>query len=314
MKIHLKGGILIEVLLAGTIGVMLIIGVLTLITSTPKRTADHNRLQAGVALGKELLDKVVVFAEGNWHNLASLSTSSANRYYLNASNSPFIAVSGEENIIVASTTYTRYFYVDEARRDASGYIVASGGTVDHSTRRITVVYTWSSGEKAFSTYLVRFRNIIYRQTDWFGGAGQDGPVTSTNSFFATSTNIHYTTTTGSIFLSSNATSGMLDSTTYDTGFTDGAQLNSVIWQGDLPGGTEVRLQFAVSSSSSGPWAFLGPDGTSSTHYSAGVEVSTKLNPEAHRSRRYFRYRLILVPNSAQTLGPRVDEVIVSFSP
>lgn len=107
----------------------------------------------------------------------------------------------------------------------------------------------------------------------------------------------------------------LDSSTYDTGSTNGAQLNSVLWHGSLPAGTAVRFQFATSNSSSGPWTFVGTDGTSNTYYnSTGPDVSLTLDYTLHNNYRYFRYRVTLVSDQTRTLTPRVDEIIVNWSP
>ncbi len=106
----------------------------------------------------------------------------------------------------------------------------------------------------------------------------------------------------------------LDSTAYDTGVITGAQLNSVLWHGDLPSGTAVRFQFAVSNSSSGPWNYMGTDGTSNTYYNTGPDASLRLDYLLFNNSRYFRYRIFLVSDQAQRLSPRVDDVIVNWSP
>lgn len=110
------------------------------------------------------------------------------------------------------------------------------------------------------------------------------------------------------------TSGYLDSTTFDTGVALGSQLNSVLWHGSQPPGTAVRFQFATGNVSSGPWIFVGSDGTSNTYYSTGPDASLLLGYTAHNNARYFRYRVILLSSAVQTLSPRVDDVIVNWSP
>lgn len=103
--------------------------------------------------------------------------------------------------IYNAVIYSRYFYLDDVGRDTSGAIQASGGTNDPSTKKFTVVYGWSGGAtSSFSTYLTRYRNNAFDQTDWSGGPGQDGPATTTNNKFSTSTQIDYTTSTGSIYI------------------------------------------------------------------------------------------------------------------
>ena len=108
--------------------------------------------------------------------------------------------------------------------------------------------------------------------------------------------------------------GYVDSTTFDTQAASGTQINSVLWHGSLPSGTQVRFQFAVSNSSSGPWTFVGSDGTNNTYYTIGPDTSLSLDYTLFNNKRYFRYRTTLVSNQAQTLSPRVDEVLINWSP
>mgnify|MGYP001612691379 FL=1 len=122
---------------------------------------------------------------------------------------------------------------------------------------------------------------------------------------------NYRVTTAWIATSTTAT---LDSSTYDTGSASGAQLNSVLWHGNLPTGTSVRFQFAVSNSSSGPWSFMGTDGTSNTYYNTGPDASLKLDYSFFNNFRYFRYRISLISDQSQRNSPRVDEVLINWSP
>lgn len=111
-----------------------------------------------------------------------------------------------------------------------------------------------------------------------------------------------------------STVATLDSSIFDTGVGAGAELNSVLWHGNLPAGTSVRFQFATSNASAGPWTYIGTDGTSNTYYSAGPGISLKLSYTPHNNKRYFRYRVFLQSNLNQTLSPRVDDIIVNWSP
>ncbi len=122
---------------------------------------------------------------------------------------------------------------------------------------------------------------------------------------------NYRVTTAWVATSTTAT---LDSSTYDTGSASGAQLNSVLWHGNLPTGTSVRFQFAVSNSSSGPWSFMGTDGTSNTYYNTGPDASLKLDYSFFNNFRYFRYRISLISDQSQRNSPRVDEVLINWSP
>jgi len=111
-----------------------------------------------------------------------------------------------------------------------------------------------------------------------------------------------------------STSGYLDSAIFDMG-SGGGQLNSFFWLGSLPGGTVVKFQFAGSNSTSGPWNYYGPLGTANDYYSpVSPDVSTPIVATYYANLRYFRYRITLVTNVGQTQTPRVDDVIVNWSP
>lgn len=117
-----------------------------------------------------------------------------------------------------------------------------------------------------------------------------------------------------------STRGFVDSQTFDTGVASGAQLNSVVWRGLLPAGTAVGFQFATSSASSGPWNFTGPDGipNSTSSYwgynNSSPGSSIPLDYNLYDNARYFRYRVTLFSDTAQTYSPRVDDVVVNWSP
>ena len=194
-----KGQSLVEVLVALAVGTIFIIGAASVIIPSLRSSTEANRLQTAAALGKELMENTRVFSEADWHNIYDLNKSSSSHYYLTTSTSPFTAVAGDETVAVSTTTYTRYFYIDNVGRDGSGNILSSGGTDDPSTQKVSVVCRWSGGPTSTITaYLTRFRNNVLDQTDWSGGSGQDGPVTSTNNQFSTSSQIYSSTTTGSI--------------------------------------------------------------------------------------------------------------------
>ncbi|MBI4085992.1 MAG: prepilin-type N-terminal cleavage/methylation domain-containing protein [Candidatus Liptonbacteria bacterium] len=196
-----KGQSLVEILIALAVGSIFIIGATSIIIPSLRSNAQANRIQVGAAIGKELLENVRVSSEADWRIIYDLNKGQSNRYHLTTSTSPFAAVAGEETIAVSTTTYTRYFYINNVGRDASGNIISTGGVDDPSTQKITVVYGWQNGTtSSIQTYLTRFMNNAFSQTDWSGGPGQDGPASTVNNQFSTSSQINYSTTTGSIVI------------------------------------------------------------------------------------------------------------------
>ena len=116
-----------------------------------------------------------------------------------------------------------------------------------------------------------------------------------------------------------AASGTLDSVVFDTRDTSGAQLNTVLWQGTQPGGTQVGFQIAVSNSSSGPWNFIGPSGDGTTYFIGGPGNPISLQGSngsysLFTGYRYLRYRVILFSDPTGTATPAVNNIIVNWSP
>ncbi len=200
-----RGQSLIEVLIAVTVGVLMIGVVITFIAPVLRSDTHTTRSQTAFSLAKELLDNVRVVAEADWHNIDGLTVGSSPPYYVTTTIPfPFSIAPGVESISVGTTTYSRYFYTEDVGRDSSGKIIDNGAHNDPSTKKITVIYTWPpASTSSISEYLTRSQNRFFIQTDWSGGPGVEGPVTSIGSRFSTSSlspGIIYTSSTGSIFI------------------------------------------------------------------------------------------------------------------
>jgi hypothetical protein len=107
----------------------------------------------------------------------------------------------------------------------------------------------------------------------------------------------------------------LISSVFDTFVSNGAAINSLMWQGNKPSGTEVRFQIASAATSTGPWGYKGWDGSESSYYTpTDANVPIQINPTFHNNHRYFRYKIFLYTDQARTQSPRVDDVIINWSP
>ncbi len=116
--------------------------------------------------------------------------------------------------------------------------------------------------------------------------------------------------------SAGVASGTLDSSIFDTGVSGGAAINAVTWFGALPSpanNASVGFQFAVATSTAGPWNYIGSDGTSASWYTGAPGVTQPVQYALHNNKRYFRYRIRLTSNLAQTASPRVDDISVNWS-
>lgn len=127
-----------------------------------------------------------------------------------------------------------------------------------------------------------------------------------------------------------STYGDVYSSVFDTGVVGGAKFNSVNFLADEVGlATDpttpgILFQLAISSSSVGPWNFVGPGGATSDFYRAAYDQSSPLRIRGsnyfvsfdnnYNNARYFRYRIRLKSNKPQTASPVVRDVVVNWSP
>jgi hypothetical protein len=195
----------VELLIAITIGAIFMVGAAMIIAPSLSVNGQAAKVQVASTNAASLLNNVRVWSEGSWQNILSIATGTGYQYYVITSSSPYTVTSGIESLNLATTTYTRYFYISDAYRDASGNptTASSGGSVyDPSTKQISVVYNWTGGKAStISTYITRNGDAAFDQTDWSGGASSTAVATSVNNQFGTSSNIDYSTTTGSIYVS-----------------------------------------------------------------------------------------------------------------
>lgn len=222
-----SGQSLVEIVVAVAAGFLLISGAVVLIAVTLRTSLQNKLLQPANFLAKDLTDKLVSYAESRWYcpsscytsdgvtpanyGLYNLSKGSVNPYHLDTSKSPFQWASSIEGI----NNYTRHFYLENICRNSTGDITGisdGGGTLqtcpnagdseDPSTQKVVVVVSWAQtsqdGEVRIERYVTRSRrNQVFVQTDWSGGGNQFNEWDD-ESKFATSNNIDYGGTPGSL--------------------------------------------------------------------------------------------------------------------
>ena len=150
---------------------------------------------------------------------------------------------------------------------------------------------------------------VVQQTDWGGGGGQSD-FTNERRFYD-STNIDVTSTEGQAVLQAIAgsyqSSGVLESSTFDLGNT--GLLRSFTWAPlSQPTGEEsLRFQLATNNDNA-TWNFVGPDGSSSSYYTA---TNRTLYP-GHSGNRYLRYRAYLSTTEPDTT-PLLADTFLTFT-
>lgn len=131
---------------------------------------------------------------------------------------------------------------------------------------------------------------VWEQTDWSGGAGQ-APFTQPDRYFLDDGNIDVTTAPTAVRLKEVGgvyqTSGVLESSTFDTGAT--SDFTVLIWEPSSQFvGTSLSFQIATNNDNA-TWDYVGPDGTSGTYYTIpGTSFHS-----SHDGDRYIRYKAYL---------------------
>ena len=196
-----SGQSLLEVLIASAIGAILLVAAISAIVPSLRGSTDGQQAAEGATIARGLVDIVRVVADNDWHTIADLDRGTANRYHFSTTTSPFAPVVGTEDIVTASSTYTRSFFLEPVSRTSGGDITTSGGTVDPSTLLVIVEYvTPKAATRVLRTYITRSRTESLIQSDWSGGSGLTTPVTHPDSRFYAETDIDFSTTTGSIII------------------------------------------------------------------------------------------------------------------
>ncbi len=109
-----------------------------------------------------------------------------------------------------SNVFRRYFYVDNVCRSISSSSTSpiasstpnpsctAGYFNDPSTQKITAVTEWDAAGKTsnfnLTDYVTRWANFVFDQSDWSGGANQNGVFSAPSNQYASGTNVTATAT------------------------------------------------------------------------------------------------------------------------
>ncbi|PIR44196.1 hypothetical protein COV23_01180 [Candidatus Wolfebacteria bacterium CG10_big_fil_rev_8_21_14_0_10_31_9] len=218
LRIKENGQSLIEIVIALAIGVLLIGGVTTLIGVNLRSSYDTKTVQTASSFAQEIIDQTKSVAESDWHKIYNLTKGSGQRYYISTTTPNIVISNGTELVTSDGKNFSRYFYVENSNRTKCGIgDITSNATTscddnfslagandradDPLTQKITAVVLLNNNEVVRQIqYLIRSGNAVLIQTDWSGGDGQVGPITTVNNKFETLTNIDAASIPGAIKL------------------------------------------------------------------------------------------------------------------
>jgi prepilin-type N-terminal cleavage/methylation domain-containing protein len=168
-----------------------------------------------------------------------------------------------------------------------------------------------NGPSSYSQTKITDEGFI-TQTDWSLGSGQTD-VGDSSMYLSDDGNISWSGTPGEINLAQSlgvySSSGTLTSSTFDTGAA--SNFKQILWS-PLPqpaqtGVDSVKFQIATNNDNL-TWNYIGPDGTSSTYYTA---ANQNINT-SHSGDRYLRYKVYLSTINP-LFTPSISDVSVTYT-
>lgn len=152
------GQSLIELLMTIALASIVIPALLTAFVSTREGRAQQDQRLQAVFLLQEAQEAVRSVREKDWTTFATNGT-----FYPSIIGSSWVLLGGTETI----NGFVRQIVVSDVRRDASGKVVQTGGTIDPSSKKITISVSWNLPLVSIVTstaYLTRHNNQIYIET------------------------------------------------------------------------------------------------------------------------------------------------------
>jgi len=153
------------------------------------------------------------------------------------------------------------------------------------------------------------------QTDWSTGSGYED-FNNDAVYYFDDGGVDVTSTSGEIKLKdsfgSYSSSGELESSTIDTG--SASNFHNLLWtptDQPIPTGVDsARFQLATNEeiTATTTWDWKGPDGTSSTYYTASDQTINSI----HNGDRYVRYKAFL-STEVSTSTPNISDVSFTYT-
>lgn len=155
-----KGSVLVEALLAAAFLVVILVPLLNFFVTAIESTWFASREVRAQALARESWEVLRMVRARNWDEIND------GTFYPEFSSGTWQLVASEQGANVGP--FNRKIIIEPSYRDENDVIVESGGTLDLSTKKVTIQITWSSlrdRELVYETYLSHhFNDFVWRQT------------------------------------------------------------------------------------------------------------------------------------------------------
>lgn len=152
------GQILVELLLAMSLTAIMLPALFAGFASSREGKVQQQERFLATIRAREAKEALRVVREATWANVSTNGT-----YHPVLSGDTWALSSGSESI----DGQTRSIVIADAYRNTSGVLVTSGGTLDPSTKIVTITVSWNAVFPSSVTsvlYVTRYTNLIYTQT------------------------------------------------------------------------------------------------------------------------------------------------------
>lgn len=157
-------------------------------------------------------------------------------------------------------------------------------------------------------------NVTFNGASDVTGRGSHTDTDWSDGLSTTDGNINYSSTPGEFKLVSSFGSyvpaGTLESKIFDTGSP--SYFQKLLWRPEYQpvetGANSAYFQIATAASSTGPWTYRGPDGTTGSYY---VSSDSTINA-IHNGGRYIRYKAYL-STAVATSTPTISDVSFTYT-
>lgn len=148
----MKGFTIIEILVAITVLGLISTGFFTLFNFSLRANSQNEKEIEALNLAKENLEIIRALRNESWNYLTNL-TMGANYYPIKNESGQWALIQGIEN----KNGFNKSIIVENVERDASDNIVASGGTNDLNTKKITSIVSWTDKNIILTAYLTNWK-------------------------------------------------------------------------------------------------------------------------------------------------------------
>jgi LVIVD repeat len=172
-----RGQMLIELVLAIGISVIIIPALLTGLYASDKTQPQHYQSEQATALMQQTVAAVEDIKDSDWSSFATNGT-----YHPEIVNNKWTLATNAQT----ANGFTQQVVISDVYRDSNDAIVTSGGTLDPSTKQVTITVSWTkptSSSLTSTLYFARTTNLTYTQTtasDFEAGTLNDTTVTDTD--------------------------------------------------------------------------------------------------------------------------------------